>query len=216
MTQTQKSIDTFFGVKAGMTRIFDENGNHVPVTVVKIIKNVISQVKTSEKEGYTAYQVAYSEKRESLALSPQKGHLSKAGISSNLTKFSEIKVPNVSVDDLGAELSLNSFSIGDFIDVSAVSKGKGFAGVLKRYNFRGGPATHGSHFHRRVGSIGNRATPGRVFKNKKMPGHMGCELTKIQNLKLVEINTNNGYILIKGSVPGGKNGILRISKSVKK
>lgn len=216
MTDSAIALDTYFGIKSGMTRVFDEQGNHVPVTVVKLIPNLITQVKTQEKEGYTAYQVGYAEKRESLLTKPVKGHLAKASVSQNLTQFSEVKVDNADNASLGKALSLASFAPGTYIDVTGVSKGKGFAGVQKRYNFRGGPASHGSHFHRRVGSIGNRATPGRVFKNKKMPGHMGVDTKTIQNLTVFEINTEKGYLLIKGSVPGGKNGFIRIVKALKK
>jgi len=216
MTDSAIALDTYFGIKSGMTRVFDEQGNHVPVTVIKLIPNLITQVKTQDKEGYTAYQVGYAEKRESLLTKPIKGHLAKASVSQNLTQFSEVKVETADVASLGKALSLASFTPGTYIDVTGVSKGKGFAGVQKRYNFRGGPASHGSHFHRRVGSIGNRATPGRVFKNKKMPGHMGVDTKTIQNLTVFEINTEKGYLLIKGSVPGGKNGFIRIVKALKK
>jgi large subunit ribosomal protein L3 len=216
MSNSKVSLDAFYGVKSGMTRIFDENGNHVPVTVIKLIPNLITQVKTAEKDGYKAYQVGYGEKRESLLNSPTKGHLVKAGVAHKVTHFSEVKSDEVLVENLGKELSVEHFSPGVYIDVSAVSKGKGFAGVLKRYNFRGGPASHGSHFHRRVGSIGNRATPGRVFKNKKMPGHMGCDLKTIQNLVVAEVNLEKGYLLIKGSVPGAKEGFVKVSKALKK
>lgn len=216
MTDSVIALDTYFGIKSGMTRVFDEQGNHVPVTVIKLIPNLITQVKTQEKEGYTAYQVGYAEKRESLLTKPVKGHLAKASVSQNLTQFSEVKVEKADAASLGKALSLDSFAPGTYIDVTGVSKGKGFAGVQKRYNFRGGPASHGSHFHRRVGSIGNRATPGRVFKNKKMPGHMGVDTKTIQNLTVFEVNKEKGYLLIKGSVPGGKNGFIRIVKALKK
>jgi large subunit ribosomal protein L3 len=216
MSESKVSLDAFYGVKSGMTRIFDENGNHVPVTVIKLIPNLITQVKTTEKDGYSAYQVGYGEKRESLLTKPVKGHLTKAGVSNNVTNFSEVSVDNVSVENLGKAVSVEDFKAGLYIDVTSESKGKGFAGVQKRHNFAGGPASHGSHFHRRVGSIGNRATPGRVFKNKKMPGHMGCDVVTIQNLKVVELNQEKGYLLVKGSIPGAKEGFVRIAKALKK
>lgn len=217
MSEANKvALPEFIGVKAGMTRIFDKNGNHVPVSVIKIIPNVISQVKTAEKDGYTAYQVAYNEKREKLVVKPTKGHLKKGNISSNLTKFSEIPTKEVVADGLGKELSLEKFTPATFVDITGLSKGKGFQGVVARYGFAGGPASHGSHFHRRPGSLGNRATPGRVFKDKKLPGHYGMEKVTIQNLQIVEVNEQNGYILVKGSIPGGKNTFVRVSLSVKK
>lgn len=209
-------LNSFYGVKSGMTRIFDESGNHVPVTVIKLIPNFISQVKTPEKDGYSAYQVAYYQKREKLISSPKQGHLAKANIEKNFARLAEVRVPNSNAEDLGKEVDLTNFEKNTFIDVTGFSKGKGFAGVIKRYGFQGGPATHGSHFHRTTGSIGNRATPGRVFKLKKMPGHMGAKNRTVQNLKVVELNTKQGYLLIKGSIPGSKNGFVRISKAIKK
>ena len=216
MSESKISLDAFFGVKSGMTRIFDENGNHVPVTVIKLIPNLITQVKTSATDGYSAYQLGFGEKREVLLTSPVKGHLKKAGVSNKLNNFSEVKVENAALDNLGKQLGVEDFKPGVYVDVTSESKGKGFAGVQKRHNFAGGPASHGSHFHRRVGSIGNRATPGRVFKNKKMPGHMGSETVTIQNLKVVELNLEKGYLLIKGSIPGGKDGFVKIAKALKK
>ena len=216
MSDAKIALDAFFGVKAGMTRIFDENGNHIPVTVIKIIPNLITQVKTSEKDGYSAYQVGYGEKREALLNKPNKGILAKAGVSQNVTHFAEIKSAAVDAANLGKEIDFEVFTPGAYVDVTGESKGKGFAGVMKRYNFRGGPASHGSHFHRRVGSIGNRATPGRVFRGKKMPGHMGVDKKTVQNIVVVEVNQAKGYLLLKGSVPGGKEGFIKISKALKK
>jgi len=216
MSETKVSLPAIYGIKAGMTRIFDANGNHIPVTVVKLIPNVISQVKTQEKDGYNAYQVAYHEKRESLLTKPVKGTLKKAGITQNLTHFSEVKVETAAADAVGKEVGLEEFPANTIIDVTGTSKGKGFQGVMKRYNFQGGPASHGSHFHRRPGSIGCRATPARVFAEKKMPGQMGNETVTVQNIQVVEVNTKDGYMLIKGSVPGSKNGFIKIAKAVKK
>ncbi|MAE58896.1 MAG: 50S ribosomal protein L3 [Halobacteriovorax sp.] len=214
-TQTVK-LNTYFGVKAGMTRIFDEAGNHVPVTVVELVPNHITQVKTSDKDGYEAYQVGYYAKREKLINKPAKGHLAKANVTENYARFSEVAADEISADALGKAVSVESFEPNTYVDVTGITKGKGFAGPIKRHNFAGGPATHGSKFHRRGGSIGNRATPGKVWKNKKMPGHMGAKRQTIQNIKIVEVNTEKGYMLLKGSVPGSKNGFVRISKALKK
>lgn len=216
MSDSKVSLPAFYGIKAGMTRIFDQNGNHVPVTVVKLIPNVISQVKTAEKDGYSAYQVAYNEKREALVTKPAKGHLKKATIEKSFSELSEIRVSDVTPDALGKEASLEQFPVATFVDVTGPSKGKGFAGVMKRYNFQGGPAAHGSHFHRRPGSIGCRATPARVFANKKMPGHLGVETSTVQNIQVVEVNMEAGYMLLRGSIPGSKNGFVKVMKSVKK
>lgn len=215
--ENKVQLQTIFAVKAGMTRIFNENGEHVPVTVLKLIPNVISQVKTKDKDGYEAYQVAYWEKREKLTNKPTKGHLKKAAIDKNLTHFSEVKVENsAKVENLGREVSVSEFAPSTYIDVTGMSKGKGMAGVMKRFNFQGGPAAHGSHFHRRPGSIGCRATPARVFANKKLPGHMGVEKVTMQNLVVVEVNMEKGYMLVKGSIPGAKNGFVRVAKAIKK
>lgn len=209
-------LNTIYGVKAGMTRIFDESGNHVPVTVIKLIPNKVTQVKTQEKDGYEAYQVGYYEKRETLVNKPTKGHLKAANVENNFVKFAEVRTEGVDAANLGAEISVESFEASTYVDVTGTSKGKGFQGQMKRHNFKGGPATHGSKFHRRGGSIGNRATPGKVWKNKRMPGHMGCETKTIQNIKVVEVNQDKGYMLLKGSVPGSKNGFVRIAKALKK
>jgi len=210
------SLSAFYGVKAGMTRIFDEAGNHVPVTVIKLVPNIVTQVKTLDKDGYEAYQVGYYTKREKLVSKPAKGHLKKANVEANLTRFAEVKAATVDAANLGKEVSLEEFTVSSFVDVTGVSKGKGFQGVMKRHNFAGGPAAHGSHFHRHGGSIGNRATPGRVFKNKKMPGQMGSKVNTIQNIQVVEVNAEKGYLLLKGSVPGSKNGFVRIATALKK
>ena len=214
----QGSFDlaVFYGVKAGMTRVFDESGNHVAVTVIKIVPNHVSQVKTSETDGYNAYQIAYGEKRLKLITKPVKGHLEKAKVPTNATKFSEIKATNADTAAIGKQVTLGLFEVNTYVDVTGVSKGKGFQGVIKRWNFRGGPAAHGSHFHRRPGSIGNRATPARVFRGKKLPGCMGDKQKTIQNLKVHELNLEKGFILIRGSVPGSKNSFLKISRAIKK
>ena len=210
------SLNTIVGVKEGMTRIFDTNGTQIPVTVVRLIPNVITQVKTDEKDGYTAYQIGYYNKREALVKKPVKGHLKKAGTDQKVTRFREVKVDSADSSNLGAAVSLDAFGADTFVDISGSSKGKGFQGVVKRHGFSIGPKAHGSKFHRTGGSIGNCATPGKVFKGKKMPGQMGNKKTTVQNLKVVELNEDKGYMLIKGSVPGSKKGFVTISKSVKK
>jgi large subunit ribosomal protein L3 len=215
MSEAKVSLPAIYGQKAGMTRIFDESGKNVPVTVIKLIPNFISQVKTTETDGYNAYQVAFYEKREKLVTNPIKGQLKKANIDKMFTKFTEFKADEALTENLGKELSYELFEAKSIIDVTGTTKGKGFAGVMKKYNFRGGPATHGHKFHRTTGSIGNRATPGRVFKQKKMPGHMGVITKTVQNLQVVELNEDQGYMLIRGSVPGSKNGFVRIAKAIK-
>ena len=218
MTEENKvQLKSIYGIKAGMTRIFDQEGNHIPVTVIKLVPNFISQVKTKEKDGYEAYQVAYGEKREKLIPNPIKGHLAKAKLNKTLYKFAEVPSKEaVKVEDLGKQVSTYGFKPQTYVDVTGYSKGKGFQGVMVRHNFQGGPAAHGSHFHRRPGSIGNRATPGRVFRGKKMPGRMGNAKRTMQNLIVVDVNTKDGYMLIRGSVPGSKNGFVKITTALKK
>tara|TARA_Y100001954_G_scaffold90006_1_gene98571 strand:- start:9401 stop:10078 length:678 start_codon:yes stop_codon:yes gene_type:complete len=212
------SLETFYCQKAGMTRVFDESGNHVPVTVVKLISNYITQVKTDEKDGYESYQVGYGQVKEKNTSKPVSGKLKKASVEVNLRHFSEVKTKGseVSKESLGGLVNLESFEKGCFVDVTAITKGKGFQGVIKKFGFSGGPAAHGSHFHRGTGSIGNRATPGRVFKGKKMPGRMGGKTKTVQNLRIQEINLEKGFALIRGSVPGPKDGYVRVSKAIKK
>lgn len=217
MSETNSvSLPVVYAQKAGMTRIFDESGNHVPVTVIKLIKNKISQVKTTSKDGYNAYQIAYYEKREKLVSKPVKGSLAKASISEKFTRFAELRVDSSDEANLSKEVDLGEFTASTYVDITGISKGKGFQGVMKKFGFAGGPATHGSHFHRGTGSIGNRATPGRVFAQKKMPGHLGDKKVTVQNLKVVEVDLEAGYMLVKGSVPGSKNSFLKISKALKK
>ncbi len=212
------SLETFYCQKAGMTRVFDESGNHVPVTVVKLISNYITQVKTDEKDGYESYQVGYGQVKEKNTSKPVSGKLKKASVDVNLRHFSEVKTKGseVSKESLGGLVNLEGFEKGCFVDVTAITKGKGFQGVIKKFGFSGGPAAHGSHFHRGTGSIGNRATPGRVFKGKKMPGRMGGKTKTVQNLRIQEINLEKGFALIRGSVPGPKDGYVRVSKAIKK
>lgn len=215
-TSGKVALPAFYGQKAGMTRIFDAEGNHVPVTVIKLVPNYVTQVRTKEKDGYEAYQVGYYDKREKLVAKPIRGHIKKANIEAVPSRFAEVRVAGAKTEALGSEVSLEEFTPSTFIDVTGVSKGKGFQGVMKRYNFAGGPGAHGSHFHRTPGSIGCRATPARVFKQKKLPGHMGSEKKTVQNLVVVEVNEDKGYLLVKGSVPGSKNGFVRIAKARKK
>ena len=212
------SLDTFYCQKAGMTRVFDESGNHVPVTVVKLISNYITQVKTKDKDGYESYQLGYGSVKDKNTSKPISGKLKKASVEMNLRHFSEVKPGGTEVSNevLGGLVNLEGFEKGSYIDVTAVTKGKGFQGVIKKFGFSGGPAAHGSHFHRGTGSIGNRATPGRVFKGKKMPGRMGGKTKTVQNLRIQEINLEKGFALIRGSVPGPKDGYIRVSKAIKK
>jgi large subunit ribosomal protein L3 len=200
--------------KVGMTRIFDSNGNHVPVTVLSIEKQKVTQVKSLDVDGYSALKIAFGEKRAKLINDPKLGELKKAGVAETFSKMTEVRLDSDEHEySVGQEVSLENLAPGTLINVSGVTKGKGFAGVVKRYGFAGGPKSHGSKFHRTTGSIGNRATPGKVWKGKKMPGHMGCDRQTIKNLEVVEMNFEKGYMLVKGSVPGAKNSFVRVTKA---
>lgn len=214
---TSVALKTFFAVKEGMTRIFGEGPREIPVTVVRLVDNVITQVKTLSKDGHEAYQVGYLTKRGSLIKKPIKGHVAKAGpLGEGMCRFREVRQEGVSQEALGQKVSLEHFRPGAFVDVQATGRGKGFQGVVKKFGFRGGPASHGSKFHRAGGSIGNRATPREVWKNKKMPGRMGGKRVTIQNLEIVQVNEQGGYLLLKGAVPGPPKGVVRISLAKKK
>jgi large subunit ribosomal protein L3 len=202
------------GRKLGMTQVFDENGKLIPVTVVEAGPCVVVQKKTTEKEGYNAIQVGFAEIRETLANKPVKGHFAKAGVSvKRLVK--ELRLEDISSYEVGAEIKADIFEAGEKIDVSGVSKGKGFAGVIKRWNFHRGPMTHGSKFHRAVGSMGASSDPSRTFKNKRMPGHMGAANTTVLNLTVARVIPEKNVILIKGAVPGPNKGFVVIRNAVK-
>lgn len=200
--------------KIGMTQIFAESGILIPVTVLEAGPCVVTQKKTMENDGYEAIQVGFGEVKESKVNKPLKGHFEKAGVSA--TKLlKEFKFENASEYELGALIKADIFAAGDKIDVSGVSKGKGFQGAIKRHNQHRGPMAHGSKYHRGVGSLSSATTPGRVKKGKKMPGHMGAENVTIQNLEVVRVDADKNLILVKGAVPGNKGSILVIKESVK-
>ena len=200
--------------KEGMSRVFTDEGKSVPVTVLKIHSNVVSQIKTSEKDGYDAIQISAVEQSEKNQSKAEIGHLKKNNIS--FKKLSQEFPLNIGEEenlDIGSEIKADIFEEGQFVDVIGTTKGKGFAGTVKRWNFATQDATHGNSLaHRKPGSIGQCQTPGRVWKGKKMPGHMGVEKKTIKNIKVVECNTENGYILVKGSVPGHKKSLVKLTK----
>ena len=205
------------GRKRGMTRIFTEQGDSIPVTVVEVSPNRITQVKTVEVDGYRALQVTLGDKRTSLLNKPQVGHFSKAEVEAGEGLW-ELRLNDDEGADLetGAELTVEQFEAGQMVDVTGTSKGKGFAGVVKRYNFAMQDATHGNSLsHRAPGSIGQCQTPGRVFKGKKMAGHMGDERVTTQNLEVVSIDEERNLLLIKGAVPGAKGGQVAVRPAAK-
>ena len=202
------------GRKVGMTQIFDENGVAIPVTVIEAGPCTVVQVKTTETDGYDAVQLGYGEVKEHKVNKPEKGHFTKGNV--NPTKhLREFRVDNASEVKVGDEIKVDIFAEGDTVDIQGKTKGKGFQGVIKRHGQSRGPMGHGSMYHRRPGSMGSTSTPGRVFKGKKLPGHMGNTTVTIQNLKVVKVDTEKNAILVKGSVPGNKGVILKIKDAVK-
>lgn len=202
------------GKKVGMTQIFDENGRVIPVTVVEAGPCVVVQKKTVETDGYDAIQVGFGELREKLVNKPRRGHFAKAGVSLRRT-LKEFRMEDVANYNVGDEIKVDTFEIGDKVDVSGVSKGKGFQGTIKRWNASRGPMSHGSKFHRAPGSMGAASDPSRTFKNKRMPGHMGAKNTTVLNLEVVKIMPEKNIILIKGGIPGPNKGTVVIRNSVK-
>ncbi|WP_315118789.1 50S ribosomal protein L3 [uncultured Clostridium sp.] len=202
------------GKKLGMTQIFDENNRVVPVTVVEAGPCVVVQKKTTEKDGYEAIQVGFGEIREKLVNKPLKGHFAKAGVQFKRV-LKEFKLENSSEYEVGQEIKADAFQAGEKVDISGVSKGKGFQGTIKRWNAHRGPMSHGSKFHRAVGSMGASSDPSRTFKNKKLPGHMGNVNTTVLNLEVVKIIPEKNLILIKGGVPGPNKGLVVIRNTVK-
>ena len=202
------------GKKVGMTQIFDENGVVIPVTVIEAGPCVVAQVKTIENDGYEAVQLGFGEVKESKLNKPEKGHFAKANVTAK-KHLREFRLDSIEGIKVGDELKADVFAAGEKIDVQGTSKGKGFQGVIKRHGQHRGPMGHGSMYHRRPGSMGPTSTPGRVFKGKKLPGHMGRVTVTIQNLDIVKVDMDKNVILVKGSVPGAKGAILKIKSAVK-
>ena len=202
-------INAIYGKKIGMTQIFDEQDRLIPVTVIQAAPNKVVQVKTVESDGYEAVQLGFGTIKEKKVNKPMAGHFAKQG--AEPTRYlREVRVENAAEYKVGDEQTVAAFADVDTVDVTGISKVKGFAGVMKRYGFGGGPGGHGSHFHRAPGSVGQCATPSRVFKGLRLPGHMGCERVTVKNLSVVKIDEDQNLILVKGAVPGGKNGIVRV------
>lgn len=201
------------GRKIGMTQVFTNDGKLVPVTVISVEPNVVTQIKTKENDGYEAIQLGFDTKREKLATKPSIGHTNKANTAPKRF-FREIRGVDVANYSLGQEIKVDIFEAGEMVDVTGTTKGKGFQGVIKRHNQSRGPMGHGSHYHRGPGSMGTMR-PMRVFKGKKLPGHMGGLTVTIQNLEIVAVDTENNVILVKGNVPGSKKSLVVIKTAVK-
>jgi len=202
-------ITTIYGKKLGMTQVFNGEDQVLPVTVVQATPNRVCQVKTAKTDGYEAVQLGFGAIKESKVNKPMAGHFKKQG-AEPARYLREVRVEAASDYAIGDEVTVANFTEAKRVDVTGTSKGKGFAGVIKRHNFKGGPGGHGSHFHRAPGSVGQCATPSRVFKGLRLPGHMGCDTVTTKNLEVVRIDEDQNLILIKGSVPGGKNALVRI------
>jgi large subunit ribosomal protein L3 len=201
------------GRKIGMTQVFAENGDLIPVTVVEAAPNVVLQVKSAETDGYEAIQIGFDDKREKLSNKPEKGHVAKANTAPK--RFvRELRDVNLGEYEVGQEVKVDIFAAGETVDVTGISKGKGFQGAIKRHGQSRGPMAHGSRYHRRPGSMGPVA-PNRVFKGKLLPGRMGGEQVTVQNLEIVKVDAERNLILIKGNVPGAKKSLLKIKSAVK-
>ena len=202
------------GKKIGMTQIFDEAGKFIPVTVVEAGPCVVVQKKTVENDGYESVQLGFQDVKVERLTKPLKGHFAKADVAPKKV-LREFRLEAAAEMNVGDIVDVDTFAAGDSVDVTGISKGKGFAGVMKRHGFGGGPGYHGSHFHRAPGSIGQCATPSRVFKNKKMAGQYGNEKLTVLNLEIVKVDAEKNLIAVKGAVPGAKGGIVFVRDSVK-
>ena len=202
-------IKEVFGKKLGMTQLFNDNDEVVAVSVIAVEPNVVTQLRTTDTDGYEAVQLGFGAINEHKVNKPMAGHFKKQGAPAR-RYLREVRVDAASDHKVGEEVGLSAFADVKKVDVTGVSKGKGFAGVMRRYGFAGGPGGHGAHFHRAPGSVGQCATPSRVFKGVRLPGHMGCDRVTVKNLEVVRIDEESNVILVKGAIPGGKNGIVRI------
>ncbi|KXB53310.1 50S ribosomal protein L3 [Umbribacter vaginalis] len=202
-------IKEVFGKKLGMTQLFNDNDEVVAVSVIAVEPNVVTQLRTTDTDGYEAVQLGFGAIKEHKVNKPMAGHFKKQGAPAR-RYLREVRVDAASDHKVGEEVGLSAFTDVKKVDVTGISKGKGFAGVMRRYGFAGGPGGHGAHFHRAPGSVGQCATPSRVFKGVRLPGHMGCDRVTVKNLEVVRIDEESNVILVKGAIPGGKNGIVRI------
>jgi large subunit ribosomal protein L3 len=202
------------GKKVGMTQVFDREGRALPVTVIEAGPNVVVQKKTVENDGYAAIQVGFVDAKERRVTKPLRGHFGKAKVA--VKKYlRELRLEAAEGFEVGQELKADVFAVGERVDVSGVSKGKGYAGAIKRHNFHRGPMSHGSKYHRAAGSMGASSDPSRTFKGKKLPGHMGAQNVTVQNLEVVMVDPEKNVILVKGGVPGIRGSLVMIKDSVK-
>lgn len=213
---------TMMGKKCGMMQLFDEKGNAIVCTVIQAEPNVVTQIKTKETDGYNAVQLGFDKVKgktqytiDARTRKPQRGHFKKAGVEAR-RHLKESRIDPGADFSLGQEINVNIFEGVEFVDATAISKGKGYQGVMKRHNYAGGPASHGSGFHRHAGATGMRSTPGRGLPGGKKAGHMGSEQVTVQNLQVVKVDPENHLIVVKGQVPGPRNGLVYLSEAIKK
>ena len=207
-------MKALIGKKVGMTQIFDEKGNIIPVTAIEVGPCTVTQIKTMDQDGYQSIQLGFEDVKESKLTKPELGKFKKAKLSPK-KYLREFPIESVEGINVGDEFKADVFEVGDKVDIQGTSKGKGFQGVIKRHGQSRGPMGHGSMYHRRPGSMGSTSTPGRVFKGKNLPGHTGRITVTIQNLEVVAVDLDKNVILVKGSVPGAKGTILKIKQSIK-
>lgn len=212
-TAVDVKLEGLFAHKVGMSSVYNEEGQFVPVTVLQVEKWVVTQVKTTEKDGYNAVQIGMFGRREDKVSGALKGHTKNAKATKGVKALKEVRADqNPEGVSVGQAVSVESLKVGDVVKLTSKSKGRGFSGAMRRWNFAGGPASHGSKFHRRPGSAGTRTWPGFVLPGKRSPGHYGDEVVTIRNVKVVDVNPAEGLILVKGPVPGARNTLVKIIK----
>ncbi len=203
-------LNGLFAFKEGMSTVYNDAGEAIPVTILRYEPWVVSQVKTNEKDGYNAVQLACGPKKKKNSNLAEVGHLKGAGFETGASFVKELRVEDTSTLNVGSNLSIESLSKGDVVKITSKSKGRGFVGSVKRWNFAGGPASHGSKFHRRPGSSGNRTWPGRVMPGKKFPGHWGDETITVKNVEIVDVIPSENVVMVKGPVPGARNSLVKL------
>lgn len=205
-------LNALYARKVGMSSVYTADGELVPVTVLKMGKWIVSQIKTTETDGYNSIQIASEPKKASRTTKAEKGHLKAAGFENGAKLVKEVRQDNANTFKVGQQIDIQSLQKGDVVKMTATSKGRGFAGSVKRHGFAGGPASHGSKFHRQPGSSGNRTWPGRVMPGKRFPGHLGSDTVTVKNVNVVEVLPEENLILVKGPVPGSRNSLVKLLK----
>lgn len=203
-------LNGLFAFKEGMSTVYNEVGEAIPVTILRYEPWVVSQVKTNDKDGYNAVQLACGPKKKKNSNSAEVGHLKASGFETGASFVKELRIEDVANINVGSNLSIESLNKGDVVKITSKSKGRGFVGSVKRWNFAGGPASHGSKFHRRPGSSGNRTWPGRVMPGKKFPGHWGDETITVKNVEIVDVIPSENVVMVKGPVPGARNSLVKL------